>query len=224
MATRGPSWFDRLTGHLAALPRPVRRAAGRPVGVLAGQPEWPAADIELPSDGSDWLWPVRLWAAEPGEGVGTAPGTELALGVALWHDDPKAALSVSSSSEGGVAIRTFDFEGSFVSLAVGLPEVAAKDLSRSYIIRAELHVATETALPLYARLNLRHGPNTEELPLPLKPEHPEGLAVAEFDLAYADFNERRLSAIWLDLIAERPRMTAIRFSGLVLSRRPRADV
>ena len=47
---------------------------------------------------------------------------------------------------------------------------------------------------------------------------------AEFDLAYASINERRIEKAWVDLIFENPQMNQITLRDLTLSRRPRAQV
>ena len=50
-----------------------------------------------------------------------------------------------------------------------------------------------------------------------------GQRVIEFDLAYTEINEKRLEKIWLDLILEAPRMSAVDIRELYLSRHLRAE-
>ena len=77
-------------------------------------------------------------------------------------------------------------------------------------------------LEIFCRLNVKHGPNVEQMvrELPLGAEE----VMAEFDLAYTQMNERRLDKIWLDLIFESPAMSAVELRELFLSRHLRAEV
>ena len=76
-------------------------------------------------------------------------------------------------------------------------------------------------MEIFARLNLQHGPNTEQMvrEMPVN----DGRAIAEFDLAYTSVNERRLEKVWLDLIFEGPQMNQVILRDLTFSRRQRAD-
>jgi hypothetical protein len=80
----------------------------------------------------------------------------------------------------------------------------------------------EKPLEIFARLNIKHGPNTEQVvrELPLN----EKVPMVEFDLAYTKLNEKRIDNMWLDLIFEGPQMNQVTLRDLTLSRRPRAEV
>jgi hypothetical protein len=73
---------------------------------------------------------------------------------------------------------------------------------------------------MFARLNIRHGPNTEQVVRELATGDP----VAEFDLACTNVNERRIEALWLDLIIDRPAMNRIVFTDVTFARYPRAEI
>ncbi len=83
-------------------------------------------------------------------------------------------------------------------------------------------VEMEKPLEIFARLNIKHGPNTEqivrELPLGAKD------VMVEFDLAYTRMNEKRVERAWIDLIFEGPEMNQIVLRDVTLSRRPRAEL
>ena len=74
-------------------------------------------------------------------------------------------------------------------------------------------------IEIFARLNIRHGPNVEQLVR----EFPYGEEVVEldFDLAYSNLNEKRVESAWIDLIFEAPNMNLLRLRDVTLSRRPR---
>ena len=56
----------------------------------------------------------------------------------------------------------------------------------------------EKPLEIFARLNIKHGPNTEPIVREL-PLHKADIVV-EFDLAYSNLNEERVEKAWIDLI------------------------
>ena len=117
------------------------------------------------------------------------------------------------------------FTGSFLSISVDLPQPALDGLTRSHIIRLTPTLSVERPMSIYARLNVGHGPNTDELLRhmgDLTPG-PSQDAVIEFDLYYVEMNEKRLHKIWLDLIFEAPQMNAVVLRDLFLSRHLRAE-
>ena len=87
-------------------------------------------------------------------------------------------------------------------------------------MRAEIHAEQERPVEMFARLNIRHGPNTEQIVREIGRDDP----VVEFDLAYSDINEKRIGGLWLDLIIDRPAMNRIVFRDVTLARYPRAEI
>ena len=120
----------------------------------------------------------------------------------------------------GLRMDVFAFDGSFLSLVVDLPREATEGLTRRHLIRLDTIVEMEKPLEIFARLNIRHGPNTEQIvrELPLNEEE----TMVEFDLAYSSLNERRIERAWLDLIFENPQMSQVILRDVTMSRRPRA--
>jgi hypothetical protein len=82
-------------------------------------------------------------------------------------------------------------------------------------------VEMEKPLEIFARLNIKHGPNVEQIvrELPLNEEE----VMVEFDLAYSKINEKRVERLWVDLIFEGPEMNQIILRDVTFSRRPRAE-
>ena len=80
----------------------------------------------------------------------------------------------------------------------------------------------ENPIEIYARLNIQHGPNTEQMVRQLDLSDDVGLA--EFDLAYSNINEKRVEKIWIDLIFDNPGMNQVLLRDLTLTRAPRADI
>ena len=115
----------------------------------------------------------------------------------------------------------FKFDGSFLSLVIELPPEAVEGMTREHLLRVTTIIETEKPLEIFARLNIKHGPNTEQLvrELPLN----EANVQVEFDLAYSKLNEKRIERAWLDLIFEAPEMNQVILRDLTLSRRTRAQ-
>lgn len=182
--------------------------------------------------GCDWAWRPDLWrgpVARPG--LASVPDkAPLAEGVTLNHDCGQAEIAVRQVRNAreadlapfGLRLEVFRFDGSFLSVAVDLPPEAIAGLTLRHVVRLDLATEMERPLKIFARLNVRHGPNLEQIVR----EVPPGVeaATVEFDLAYTRMNERRIEKAWLDLILEGPAMNRMVLRDLTLCRRPRADL
>jgi len=105
---------------------------------------------------------------------------------------------------------------------IDFPDVSVEGLRRKHLIRLESIVEMEKPLEIFGRLNIKHGPNTEQIvrELPLNTEKP----MVEFDLAYTNLNEKRVERMWLDVIFEGPQMNQVTLRDLTISRHPRAEI
>lgn len=181
--------------------------------------------------GTDWAWRPRLWReplARPG--VSSAPNREM-LGdeVTLFHDCRVSELTLrqlrntreADLAPFGLRMDVFRFDGSYLSLVIDLPPEAVTGLKRNHLIRLDTIVELEKPLEIFARLNIKHGPNTEQIvrELPLNEEEIH----VEFDLAYSKLNEKRVEKAWVDLIFEGPEMNQVILRDVTFSRRPRAE-
>ncbi|HHH89419.1 MAG TPA: hypothetical protein ENK45_02515 [Aliiroseovarius sp.] len=181
---------------------------------------------------SDWAWRPELWRlkVEP-PGVASAPNkTRIGDEATLFHDCRISEITLrqlrnareSDVAPFGLRMDVFRFDGSFLSLAIDLPQAAVTGLKRRHLIRLNTVVEMEKPLEIFARLNIRHGPNTEQIvrELPLG----EDDVLVDFDLAYTKMNEKRVEAAWLDLIFEGPQMNQVILRDVNFSRRPRAEI
>lgn len=182
--------------------------------------------------GADWVWRPGLWRGPiPVPGLAAVPGrAPVAEGATLFHDCRMSELTlrqIRNTREAdlapfGLRMDVFRFDGSFLSLVLDLPEEAVAGLKLRHVIRLDVIVEMEKPLEIYARLNVRHGPNVEQVvrELPLNEEE----VMVEFDLAYTRMNEKRVERMWVDLIFEGPEMNQIILRDVTLCRRPRAEL
>jgi hypothetical protein len=179
---------------------------------------------------ADWAWRPELWCGPlPVPGMSSvASKSMLGAEATLFHDCAQSELTLrqirnireADLAAYGLRLDVFKFDGSYLSLAIDLPEAAARGLKRNHLIRVETIVEMEKPLEIFARLNIKHGPNTEQIVREL-PLNEEDIHV-EFDLAYTKLNEKRVEKMWLDLIFEGPQMNQVILRDLTFSRRRRA--
>ena len=181
---------------------------------------------------ADWAWRPELWRGPlPTPGLSSVQ-TKSMLGseVTLFHDCQFSELTLrqlrnlreEDLAPYGLRLDVFRFDGSFLSLVVDLPKDAVGGLRRNHLLRVEIIVEMEKPLEIFARLNIKNGPNTEQIvrELPLQDDS----IMVEFDLAYSNLNEKRVEGAWIDLIFEGPEMNQIIIRDLTFSRRPRAQL
>lgn len=181
---------------------------------------------------ADWAWRPELWRGPlAGPGIASVETRSMLGGeVTLFHDCKLSELSLrqlrnrraADLAPYGLQMDVFKFDGSFLSLVIDLPPAAATELKRRHLIRMDAIVQMEHPLEIFARLNIRHGPNTEQIVREL-PAGDEKVSV-EFDLAYTKLNEKRIERVWIDLIFEGPEMNQVVLRDLTFLRRPRAQI
>lgn len=181
---------------------------------------------------SDWSWRPEVWCgplAEPGL-ASVDSGARLGSEVALFHDCSRAEIllrqlrntGIRDLAAYGLRLEVFKFEGSFLSLVIDLPKEVTLGLTKDHLLRLDSSVALEKKIEIFARLNIRNGPNTDQIvrELPLQSDE----VFVEFDLAYSKINNNRVDRVWLDLIFEAPQMNEIALRDLVFSRARRATL
>ncbi|MFD2739640.1 DUF6478 family protein [Sulfitobacter aestuarii] len=181
---------------------------------------------------ADWAWRPALWRGPLAEKGRASVPNKARLGdeITLFHDCAQSELTLrqlrnlrrEDLAPYGLRLDVFSFDGSFLSLVVDLPESGWKGLKRNHLLRLEAIVELEKPLEIFARLNIRHGPNTEQIVRELPMEQSD--MRVEFDLAYSSINEKRVEAAWIDLIFEGPQMNQVVLRDLTFSRRPRAQI
>lgn len=181
---------------------------------------------------SDWAYRPELWRGPLGRPGMSAVKTKSLIGneITLFHDCKVSELTIRqirNSREDdlapfGLRMDVFRFDGSFLSLVIELPPDSIHGLQKRHLVRLTTSVEFEQPLEIFARLNIKHGPNTEQIvrELPLN----EDEIVVEFDLAYTNLNEKRIDRVWVDLIFEGPEMNQIVLRDVTFARRPRSEL
>jgi hypothetical protein len=225
-----PEALRRLRAQARQMRRPLDQLLHLAEGRLA-LPLLGANPIRHPP-GTDWTWRPELWRGPlPVPGIAAVETrTEIGPGTTLFHDCRISELTLrqlrntreTDLAPFGLRLDVFRFDGSFLSLVLDLPETALSGLKLRHLIRLEAIVEVEKPLEIFARLNVKHGPNTEQIVRELPLNAPE--VMVEFDLFYTRLNEKRVEKAWIDLIFEGPEMNQITIRDITLGRRPRAEL
>ena len=182
--------------------------------------------------GTDWSWRPDLWRGVlPVKGLSAVESNaKLGNRVTVFHDCEISELTFrqlrntkeTDLAPFGLRMDVFRFDGSFLSLVLNLPSSGCQGLLRTHLLRLDAIVEMEKPIQIFARLNVRHGPNTDQIvrELPLN----DGSIMVEFDLAYTKMNEKRVEEMWIDLIFEGPEMNQVTIRDMTFSRNPRAEL
>jgi hypothetical protein len=190
-----------------------------------------ADGIDRP-DQCDWAERAATWRQKLRPRGHVRPGSphDIGGGVTLFHDATVAEMSLRQDPAPpglhgpafGLVFEVYRFDGSFLSLVQDLPAAALQGLTLNHFIAVHLRMAREHPIEVYARLNVQHGPNQEQIVRQF--DFRDDVGRAEFDLAYTKINEKRIEKAWLDLILEGPEMNRLAIWDMVLLRAPRADI
>lgn len=185
---------------------------------------------------TDWVWrpDVHLAPLRRKSMTGLTSGTSVTDKIKIFHDCRESDVSLRQTRNAkaqdyvpfGLSLEIYDFDGSFLSLAIDLPESVLQSLGTSHILQLDLALDSERQAELIARLNVKHGPNTAQMlrEIPLSPEGAPNGATVEFDLAYAKIDERRIEKLWVDLIFGSVDMNRISLRDISVSRRLRSQL
>lgn len=181
---------------------------------------------------ADWAWRPELWRGPLSiPGLSSAQNNSM-LGdeVTLFHDCDRSEITLrqvrntrqEDLAPYGLRIDVFRFDGSFLSAVVDLPKDAVNGLKRTHVLRVSSIIEMEKPIEIFVRLNIRHGPNTEQIVREVQVTSKD--IEIEFDLAYCTLNEKRIEKAWVDFIFEGPEMNQVTLRDLTFSRRQRAQV
>lgn len=183
-------------------------------------------------DLAEWVWRPDVWSApvRPSAQAPAESGSAIGADAKLFHDSAAREIVLRQvrnprEDDGAPWALRFDvyrFEGSYLSLAIELPPSAVREFRPDHVLQLDTSIEAERPVEIFARLNIRHGPNTEQIVRELP--FGEARVATEFDLAHSRLNQSRLERAWIDLILGRPEMNQLTLRDLTLSRRPRANL
>lgn len=151
-------------------------------------------------------------------------GTSLGPHVTLHHDGDNLAFSIQRPDDYGTGLlfEFGDFPNGFFSLAFELPAEGVLALSRQDLLRFIVQTQTDEPFQAYVRLNMRHGPNTEQIVRML--DIGDGTTCVEFDLFYTEYEQKHASSAWIDLIFNDPAHKKVALERVIILRRARASL
>jgi hypothetical protein len=214
--------------------RQVRRAIDRVLNVADTRLILPAegSNAMRRQVGAEWAWRPHLWrfAIRPYGFAALASPCALDDETRLHHDCQDSEVTARQIRNTraddlcpfGLRLDVFRFDGTYLSLVVNLPDSATHDLRLRHLLRVDATIDSERPITLLVRLNVKHGPNTEQLVL----EFPNGTLekAVEFDLAYSNISEKRIERAWIEIFFQAPQMNQITLRDVTISRRQRAEL
>jgi hypothetical protein len=178
-----------------------------------------------------WSWRPELWTMRCPSRSGPVmqSGARLTSNTKVFFDGGDRAVIFkqlrNDISQGfapyGVALELFQFDGSFLSLAIDLPDSLCGTFAKDKLIDLSGAIFAERATGFTVRLNIKHGPNTEQL-IQAHDINWSNIGV-EFDIEHLKINVNRVEKIWFDLVFETPNFNRISHTDLVFSKRPRGE-
>lgn len=228
--TLPPGDLTKLRDRTLGLRRSLSRLSGA-VECRLEAPLGPEDVLRSPPD-ADWAWRPGLFSRAlelPGAAT-LRNGRLISEDAKIFHDCLRSELCLrqvrtggeSDLSPFGLSLDVFHFDGSFLSLVIDLPHEAIDGLTANHLIGFSIEVKREYPLELFARLNLKHGPNTANIVRSIPAEVES--SIVEFDLAYAELDDAKITGAWVDLIIDAPEMNRLTIHDITLYRRLRAPL
>ncbi|SFR00867.1 DUF6478 family protein [Poseidonocella sedimentorum] len=229
-ARRDPRWLRQSRGSARRLKGQLERFLSAADRRLA-MPATTHSPILAPSS-ADWTWRPGLWRAPLPAETRAAMTRDRTINdeVSLFAENQGDEIilrqprnwATTDLCPYGLEIETFHVAGAFLSLVITLPEAAAQGLTARHLIGLSMVLEVERPQGFVARINIRHGPNTAQIPREIPPG--DLAPLIEFDLAYAELDDTAIGHVWLDLIFDQPAMNRIRIRDLTLMRLPRSEL
>ena len=147
---------------------------------------------------ADWSYRPELWRGPISPPGIVAINSKSPIGdeVTMYHDCRISELTVrqirntreEDLAPFGLRMDVFRFDGSFLSLVIKLTDSAVQGLKRRHLLRLTTTIEMEKELEIFARLNIKHGPNSEQVVRELS--NAQGETVVEFEIGRASGRER----------------------------------
>ena len=119
--------------------------------------------MKMPGD-ADWGWRPDVFATRPGQmsPVVKSARHDVGTSIAVHHNDTDPELIVRQFKNMGVDdlaafglfVETYEFKGSFLSLAIDFPSKAATGLTINHIFEVEGKPSLDHPMPVFVWLNV----------------------------------------------------------------------
>lgn len=224
------SGVKRLRAHARA----VQQATGRVLHLADSRLTGPLSGANLLARRAmtDEVWRPSVWQGPvmPAGLVATSKRTVIDDELSVFHDCRASEVVVrqvrntgpDAVARFGLALDALRFDGTFLSIALRLPQGLIAGLGHRHLMCADVSLESENPQVVLVALNIEHGPNVEKSVIELAAG--DGAHLAEFDLAHVRFDEKRVSKVWIDLFFTQPAMNRVVVRDLIVSRRPRAEL
>ena len=141
-----------------------------------------------------------------------ASGFELSSGLSLFHDGAPVNLCLSERLNGGVWLEFGAFDGSYLSIALPLPDQASFFRHK----RAVFEMTAVTSRPVTTFLRLNIGTTEKKILLHDCIVLSQGNRRCCFNVEAYDFAAEQIESVWLDLILSRPHDVNMLLDGMTL--------
>ena len=190
-----------------------------------------AGDGVTPGAGAAWSHRPDIFLLPQDQTIWTNPASGLrpGAGLSVYHDSDGGAFTLAQRPARGkgstlryeLFFESYEFRGSYLSLAMGVPEHLRRPKAGE-VLAVEIDVAASRNIKAFLRLNMKTVQTSDVL-------HAdgaigEGRARFEFDMSFAAFEPSEKDQLWLDIIFDRPRMVEMSIRDLTLSLTSRGGV
>ena len=151
----------------------------------------------------------RRWSFAP------VPGEEICNDLTLFHDAGNSLFYWSQGRAPSLVLTTYQFLGTYVSLAAGMPAATVASLGPGSRIDVKMKITSTRPLTTFLRLNLDLPEGRELLHETLVIDRSD--KHARFDLAGARGSVDSARNAWLDIIFSDPSMSEIAIKDLQLN-------
>jgi hypothetical protein len=163
------------------------------------------------------IWRSDLW---PNATKDAASGSKIGPDCKLFHDARNHAVSWRQDAKIFV-LDADDFDGSYLSLALEIPEIHRQSISKNSILSVETNASAPDDFGASLRLNLQRGPNIYENWHPLNPQ--QGSTITDFDMANFGIDPAQAQSAWLDFMVLPRRSFTLSVNSLSISHRQRLE-
>lgn len=179
---------------------------------------------EAPAPGAAWTHRPDIFLLPQNQTIWTNPASGLrpGAGLSVYHDSDGGAFTLAQRPARGahsahrfeLFFESYEFRGSYLSLAMGLPDHLSRPKAGEVLV-VEIDLAASRRIKTFLRLNMKTSHSSDVLHADGALD--EGRARFEFDMSFAAFEPTEKDQLWLDIIFDRPRMMEMSIRDLTLS-------